>query len=355
MTTLYNIFGYPFGWVIWALYKVIPNYAIAIILFTLITKLILMPISIKQQKNSAKTALFQPKLEALKKKYGKNQEKYQQELQKLYQQEGANPASSCGPLIIQMLLLFGVYDVVCKPLKHILRISADAIDIIVNTATSAGAKIANGSLQSQLFAFDFFKSNPDKFAELTNNLNQQGLDGAGIVDKLQNFDLNFLGINLGQTPSLSWNLLLIVPILAGVTAFLTSFVSNKINLKNNPAMASQQSTMNIMLFTMPLFSVWIAFSVPAGVGFYWIISNIFMIFQTIVLAKIYTPQKLKEYAEKEAEKRRAASGTYTTVAEEIDEETGEVREVKRQLSDKERIAEARRRMAEKYGDEISDD
>lgn len=345
------LIGIPFGYVMWAIYQIIPNYAVSIIIFTLFTKLILLPLSIKQQKNTAKTALLTPKLERLKKQYGKNQQKYQEEMQKLYEREGVNPMSGCLPMLIQLPLIIGIYDVVCKPLKHLLHLSNDVItqftSIVNEVAKAANGKelFANNSLQSQIHAFNYYKAHMSDFADLASKIGQDA------VDKINGFSLDFLGINLGETPSWAFNLLLLIPILSGVTALLSSIISTKIQQKNNPSMAGA-SSMKTMMLIMPLFSAWIAFSVPAGVGFYWAVSNVFITLQTIVLAKIYTPEKLKAYAEAETEKRRMSRGVYTTTAEVVDEETGEVKEVTetKKMSDSERIALARKRMAEKYGD-----
>ena len=165
-----------------------------------------------------------------------------------------------------------------------------------------------------------------------------------------NFKIEFFGINFGQIPSWGWNLIILIPILSGITALLSGFISQQINKKNNPAMQGQGATMGMMLLFAPIMSFWIAFRVPAGVGFYWIISNIFIIIQTIVISKIYTPEKLKEIAEKEMEKIKEKRKV-TVDTNIVDEETGEVKTVVKELSDAEKIAAARKRMAEKYGED----
>ena len=337
------IIGYPFGWVMWLLYQLVDNYLLALILFTLITKLILIPISVKQQKNSAKMSLFQPKLEALKKKYGNNQQKYQEEMQKLYEQEGLNPASSCFPMLIQMLLILGIYDVVNKPLSYILRMPKDTIKAFINTAKSLGCSFKNGTngLQAEIQAFNFFKQDPSKFADI---LDSQTMEA------FENFKIEFFGINFGEIPTWVWPIMLI-PILSGLTALISSIISMAVNKKNNPAMANQGASMGVMMLMAPIMSLWIAFAVPAGVGFYWTISNIFLIFQTIIIGKIYTPEKLKELAEKEIEKNKSKRAIYTT-ATVVDKKTGEEKTViKENMTDAERIAAARKRMEEKYGDD----
>ena len=339
---MYDIIGYPFGWVMWLLYQLAHNYLLDLILFTIITKLILLPITIKQQKNTAKMTLFQPKLEQLKKKYGNNQQKYQEEVQKLYQTEGVNPASSCLPMIIQMLLLFGIYDVVNKPLTHILRMSKETVNTFVNFAYNMeNFKGGVNSLQAQLHAFNLFKQNPDAFSSV--------LD-AKTMDALNGFNLNFFGINFGEIPTWAWNLLILIPILSGITALASGMISFFINRKNNPAANQGGMSMGLMLLFAPIMSFWIAFNVPAGVGVYWIISNIIIIIQTIIIAKIFTPEKLKEIAQKEVEKAKEKR-KITTTYEVVDEETGEVTTSVKELTDAEKIAAARKKMAEKYGED----
>lgn len=334
MSGILNLVSIPFGWAMWALYQVFKNYGLAIVFFTIITKLILVPLAIKQQKNQAKTALFQPKLDKLKKMYGNNKEKYQEEMMKLYQAEGINPMASCGPMIIQLLLVIGIYDVVRKPLTHILKIPAESIDYIIEKSSKA----------TELEAFMQFKENPALFTELT----------AEVADKLNGFEITVFGLNFGAVPTLN-SILILIPILSGITAMISSIVSQKVNGRNNPAMEQAGSSMKIMMYTMPLMSVWIAFKVPAGLGFYWIISNIFIIAQTIILGRLYSPEKLKAYAEAEVEKRRMQTGKIYTHAEEVDEDKTDDKDSGKKLSkkelDKKRLAEARKRMAEKYGDD----
>ena len=115
MNKLYDIIGIPFGYLMSWIYSFVGNYAVAIVLFTLVTKIILFPVNYKTQKSAARTRLLNPKIEKLKKSYSNNPTKLQEEQQKLYQQEGINPMASCLPSIVQMLLLFGVLDVVYKP------------------------------------------------------------------------------------------------------------------------------------------------------------------------------------------------------------------------------------------------
>lgn len=343
MNWLTNLIGIPLGWIMWLLYSVIKNYGIVLILFTILVKALMFPLSVKQQKATAKMSVFQPKVQEIQKKYEKNKEKQQEELMKLYETHGYNPMSGCLPMLLPFIILFGLIDVIYRPLTHILHISSDAITkateiLSQNGITSTGRPELD--ILSNITKFDF--------SEL----------GADVVSKIQNFDYSLFGIDLSVVPTWAWNWFLLIPILSGVTAFLVSMVSMRMNPAANQQ-ASGMGAMKIMMYVMPLFSVWIAFSVPVGVGFYWILSNVLSGVQSVILYKLYSPEKYKkEFEEKmqaEAEKKKLERAQRKKIktadsAEPLDPETE-----KMLLSEKERnrkrLAEARKRDAEKYGEE----
>ena len=367
-----QLFGYPLGWIMWLLYTVIPNYGICLILFTVMVRAILFPLSIKQQKSSAKMSVFQPKMAEIQKKYANNKEKQQEEMMKLYQDHGYNPMSGCLPLLIQFPILIGIIDVVYNPLKHILRIPSDVITQLSDIMSQHVAQF--NSYQAELQIVSAIQ-NPDTAGWFSSV-------GAEYVDKIANFDYSLFGLNLGIVPEISLNWMILVPILSGVTSFLVSLVS----MKTNPSMnANQQGgcMMKGMMYGMPLFSVWIAFTVPVGVGIYWIISNVLAGAQSIILNKMYSPSRYKEeYEQKmreveeqkrlEREKRRKKKlerGEELAEEDMTEEELKQFKKARRQqrtedpdrnpeeeyLTSKEqarrRLAEARRRDAEKYGEE----
>ena len=125
MNALYDIIGVPFGYLMKLINYFFDNYAVSIIVFTIVTKLLMLPINYKTQKSAARMQLLTPKLEKLRKSYANNPQRLQQEQQKLYIEEGVNPMGSCLPAFIQMFLLFGVLDVVYKPITHILDFTKD--------------------------------------------------------------------------------------------------------------------------------------------------------------------------------------------------------------------------------------
>lgn len=354
-----SIFGTPLGWIMKFLYWFIPNYGLALVVFTVLVRLAVFPLNIKQQKMTAKMSLFQPKLQKLQKQYGKNKEKYQEEMMKLYQQEGYNPMSSCLPMLLQMVVLFGIIDVVYKPLKHILSVSSDTINAAAKILTEAGVKkssymelpiinaIQNGKVGD--IAID-----PALFNDIFS---------ADVLDRIKHFDLNFLGISLGQNPSWTWPIMLL-PLISGATSLIVSFISIHYQKKNATTEQSGMGMMKGMMYIMPIFSTWIAFTLPSGVGLYWIVSNLFSMAQTVILNKVYSPEKMKAQVAKEqaARKKKKPSQFQQALKDEIDRRNGQAPAPKKPeeqptpegLTPNQAIALARKRMAEKYGDEYND-
>lgn len=167
MQFIMKIFGWPLGFVMLGCYMVTGNnYALAIVLFTIVTRLACLPLSIKQQKEQAKMALFKPKIDSIQKKYANNKERYNQELQKLYTEEGYNPMSGCLPTLIQFPILFGVIDVVYRPIYHVLRIGHNVINEMIATANAAGSAIQTASYYSEIELMKVVKAQPEIFRNL---------------------------------------------------------------------------------------------------------------------------------------------------------------------------------------------
>lgn len=410
MNFLYNICGYPLGFIMWLIYQVIKNYAVAIVLFTLLTKLLMIPFSIKSQKSSARMASMQPKLAAIQKKYANNKEKMQEEQMKLYSAEGYNPMSGCLPMLITFPILFGVIDVVYRPLTHIFHYGkefiAEAMIVtrqVCEAAAAAGAAIVPAnqlanlerSYQAQLFVVQAFQYDPGAFSGLESMQ-------SGFLSTMQTFTENFvLGpLNLGRNPDMTWPYILI-PIMAVLSQLLVSVYSQLYQRKTNPTM-KMNALMFVMMFGMPFFSGWISLSLPSAVGFYWAAQSVLSLVQMVVLNRIYTPERVAEMVKAEEAKRKkkgptafqramkesleiqkqkeaakaANGGKVLSARDEVLKESGlkpsEVdrkltpeekaeAEERRRISNKEAkdinrriIAEARRRMAEKYGDEIDE-
>ena len=348
--------GTPLGWIMWAIYSVVGNFTVALILFTIVTKALLFPLSIKQQKNTARMAAFRPQQEALQKKYGNNKQKYQEELMKLYEQEGYNPMSGCLPLLIQFPILFGLIDVIA-------HLSADTIEKMREIAEKAGGILGANTYAQEIDIINALNSG--KASLFTGQI------GADVIEKAQHIDLNFLGINLGERPVWAFNLLVLIPILSGITSLLVSIYSMKVNQAAQGEQAGG-GAMKGMMYIMPLFSVFFAFQVPAGVGFYWIVSNLLSGLQTFLLNKIWSPAKVaaKMEADRAAGKikkkkpskfQEAMKAAQAQQAGQAPSKNAPVstkpteEEAAAGLSQKEinrrRLAAARKRDAEKYGEE----
>lgn len=289
------------------------NYLIGLILFAIIVKIAMLPLSIKQQKNSIKQANLRPKEMAIRNKYkGRNdqptQQKMQNEIYELYQRENFNPAGGCLPLLIQLPILLGLYQVIIRPLEFLCRIpkdvvkaitESDALKEIVSKTLAEGQTVDKAiKSMSQIELVDVIKNNFNEFSA-------QLSDYVSSVKDLPNFDL--FGVNLAEIPSLDkMSVLLLVPVLT----FVISFLSMKINKKftynanegvqnNDPAAGCSTKMMD---WTMPAMSVWITFIVPAVIGIYWMFNNIFGTVQQIILAKVMPIPKFTEEDYKNAER-----------------------------------------------------
>lgn len=268
------------------------NFALAVLLFTILVNLLLLPLSIKSQKSNAGQTRIKPKVDALRKKYGDDKTRFNTELSRLYQEEKISTAGGCLPMVIRMIFIMAIYYCVTRPLSIILRISSD----VINNAVTA---LANQGITAQA-----------NYNELTilNNLDKLGDAGAGIVDKAQTLNFNLFGLDLTQKPEFSLNIfgdfqwIWLIPILSFVTAMLTSILSMRMQKKVNP----DAPNMAAMMLTMPLISLWIAFTVPGAVGLYWIYSNLIMGGIQLIVSHIYSPYKIiaNDHA-KAAMKRKA--------------------------------------------------
>lgn len=367
----------------WFCYKIVPIYALALILFTVLTRAALLPLSIKQQKSMVKMQIFRPKMMELQKKYANNREKLSEELNKLYMQEGYNPMSGCLPMLIQLPVLLGLYDVIQKPLTHLMHLGAAAIEqasaiaqsVLVTsgdmttTLFSSVSKITQstaGLMQGwfnpgsvtldlsrgyagQISVIDAVAKNPNAFSALD-----------GFTSQVQGLDFTFGPFDLTQQPSFSQiSLLWLIPILS----FLTSFLLSRITMKQSQAgmgddagsMAGMNKSMMIM---MPLMSAYIAFIAPAGLGVYWVISNLLMMFQTHMLYKYMNPKELAAKAIEEDRLKHEQERKEKIEERKKLRESGAETDVKRALSQKEinrlKLAAARKRDAEKYGEEYAE-
>ena len=305
MDVLRDILAVPFGWLLGQFYGIVDiffnkgSYFVAIALFALVFKFVLLPSSIKQQKSSSKQARLQPKLRRIQERYkgDKNaQQKIQEEQQALYQREGFNPMNQgCLPLLIQFPIIIGLYGAVYKPLTYIISLPKDTI-AACKTALKAlfDSKVLQGTFNDYQAEIQIIKNiGAIKEHLIANGTNIENLEE--VVSEIQTFgatQLTFFGMDLTVAPSFkAFNLLLLIPILSFLTSMATSLIAQMRQKRTNPAAANNAMT-GCMSFGMPLFSAWMTTMFPAAVGIYWIINNIYSFIQTLVVGHFYSPDKV---------------------------------------------------------------
>ena len=297
----------PFAWIMQTFYDLFfNNYTLALIAYAIVVKILLFPFSMKQQKSSLNMVRLKPYQDALQKKYGNNREKYNMELQKLYQREGYNPMSSCGPMLIQFPLILIIYHVVRHPLSFIgingerALFSANMKEEVLALANKVKDHLPSNMLdKSGEIAEKVVAKISDYELQIYNAANAAGEDVGIGGSKL--FGL----IDLSATPSNDfWSWMLLIPIICCVTSFLVSWISQKYSPMQQTADPSAQSSNKMMLYMMPIMSLIFTYSLNCALGVYWIIGNILSIGQTFLLNKIYDPKKVLEevYAKMEKEK-----------------------------------------------------
>lgn len=267
---LYDLFGQNYGW--------------ALVGFTLVVNLILLPLTLKQQKATAQMQLIQPELNKLQAKYKNDKEKLNTEMMKLYQNNNINPMSGCLPLLIQLPIILILYQVIINPLSYMVGLSAEQLtelQALVYGNTDTASKLLN----QLTLAADAAKLSAEKLSELSFTFTSI------------NFD--FFGLDLGAIPNhVKPSLLWIIPVLAGASTYLlswyTTYTTNakktedeKKKAQDNPA-AGQMQTMNKI---MPLITVYFAFTFAAGIGFYWIANNVFRFLQQVIVTQIISKKK----------------------------------------------------------------
>ncbi len=306
---------YPLGKLFWLCYQIVHDYGLAIILFAVIARLCLIPIGVKSEKSRRKMQKFQPKIQALQAKYkgDTRNPKYNEEIQKLYSEEGYSPTSGCLPALIQLPVILGLWNSIRNPLTYVFDVTG---------LEKIFARIQElGGLVGETYNINYSQ------LSLLNSINEYR---AQLTDLLPSnypeyIKMTFLGLNLGDTPKLAFEWGVLIPILSGVTSFLVGYLSQKINKRvdesNGVAVsgADPAKSMNFMLYTMPLISLVMAFSFQYGVGIYWIASNLLSLGQSYLIPHLVKdkeeekPKKEKKLNYNQIEKieREKALGIYT--------------------------------------------
>ena len=265
-----------FGYLLNALYSLFNNYGIAIIIFSILLRLILIPITIKQQKSMKKSAELQEEMKEISRKYKNNPEKLNQETIDLYKREKMGPFSGCLSSIVQILIILSVFWLVSQPLTYMKKVDKEVID---NYKTQIQTENNGGSAYTEI--------------EIINKY--------GKADERVSINMDFLGLDLSKVPGNSLNdwRVYIIPALYVLSSVISIKMTSKINQKKKeenvvnlednktPDELEAMEAMNKnMSYMMPMMSVFIAFIAPLGLALYWFVSNILMILERFIIDKI---------------------------------------------------------------------
>ena len=292
----------PFAWVLRLFYNLTNSYGLALILFTLVVKLVLLPFQLKSKKSMVRMQRFQPKMKEIQEKYANNQQKMNEELQDLYAREGINPMSGCLWSFLPFPIIIALYSIIRQPLSRLMMLSSDVITNIREIASGLGYVMeqtaGRASFYEEIQLAQFVNDHFDSFS---------GIDG------LMRMNYNFLGLDLTVMPGAVWKQVLtggwpviglvLIPIISAALSFFQSKVAMAAGGQsgNDPAARSTRS----MMYMMPLMSLWIGFTLPAALGVYWIANSVFQIIQDKILNKYFSTAMEQEETEKEREKREA--------------------------------------------------
>jgi len=310
MSIIYDVLGVVFGPIMNVIYGVVNNYGVAIILFTIFCRLLMLPSAVSQQKNQAKNQRIQYKMRKINEKYKDDKQRQMQEQQEFYKREGYNPMSAgcSGGMLLQFPIMFGLMAAIYRPLQYTAGISKEVIATLAGKAAEIlkDKTLTPSNLQIQLRIAE----NIDQFKSL--------LEPA-TYDKILGFVENFRfgPWQLGLTPREGKTFVYyLIPVLAGVTSMAASMYTTLRQRKANPAQQQGMVMMMAMSLGMPIFSAVISLNFPVGIGIYWIISSLVALLQTVVLSFTHPPQRmLAKSMVDETIERRSRENSRKKVAE----------------------------------------
>ena len=308
----WDIIKVPFGYVLEWLYQFSSNYGLALILFSLIVKLILLPMSIKSKKSMMKMSRLAPQVKRLEAKFGDDKEGYQKATMALYKEEGVSMYSGCLWSFIPLIIIIPLYQVIRQPMEYLMHLSSEQAASIVKLIADAGVNLGKQEYYQQLVAASHISEYLDQIRTALPEL-------ANTVIHPINFQ--FLGVDLSAVPNwkiwqysdYSWaNIgLFLIPIVAAASQLLASVVSQKMNNsvvtdekgeKDKDAAAVANQSTKMMLYMMPLMSLWFCFFMPAAISIYWIAQAVLGMIQDALL----TLRFRKVYDAEDAERQERA-------------------------------------------------
>lgn len=347
MSTIGYYICVPFAWLVRLFYNLTNSYGVALILFTLVIKLIMLPFQMKSKKSMMRMSRVSGQMQELQKRYAKNQAKLQEEMQKLYEEEGVNPMSGCLWSLIPLPILIALYSIIRQPITHFMMLSKDVLQTVVQSAADAGVNLTNIVMMDKATGTPALKDGLYQLASYGQINLVKAVQEMGLSTPEGWFDMNynFLGLDLTATPweyvksfTFTWAVIgvILIPILAG----LSQFVFSKLTMKTQPqADAAGGASMKSMMYMMPLMSVYITFIMPAALGVYWIAQSVFSLIQEAILNKTFSA-KLSEEEEARFQARQADRQRRMEEARVQEQQRKQEEQKKKTLREKQQAAQA---------------
>ena len=361
-----KIITIPFGYILDVLYQLVGNYGLALILFALVVQLVLLPITAKSKKSMMKMSRLTPKMQAIKEKYPNDQQKQNEAIQKLQQEEGVGlGCGGCLWSLVPMLILIPLYGVIRQPIEYMLHESAENAQAIVSIVKEGLPNLFTGqnTFYEQLIAASHIAEFKDHILAAGIEVSERTLEG---------LNFTFLGLDLGKVPEFrvwdatvwTWNWACIgnflIPVVSAGQQILSMLISQKANNsvitdekglqdKETAKNSQQNQSSKVMMWTMPIFSLWIGFTVPAALSVYWFIGGVIRMVEDLVLTKHYRKiydaedaERLKKHLEEEAieaEKERIRAEKRAANPDGITENTSK-KKLQKKLQQEEEAAKA---------------
>ena len=288
----------PFAWLLRALYELTSSYGWALVLFTVVIKLIMLPFQMKSKKSMMRMSRFQPMIKEIQTRYKNNQVKMNEELQRLYAEEGVNPMSGCRWSFLPFPILIALYSIIRQPITRFMMLTTTAMQGVIDAVSAAGfdlAAIAMTANDGAVTVKDGL-TQLQPYGQITLVKAAQEL-GVALPEGWIHMDFSFLGMDLttipsnviGQIGTGGWAVIgvLLIPIVSGALSFWQS----KVSMAGNPAAADPNDptarSTRMVTWMMPIMSLWIGFTLPASLGVYWIANSVLMLVQEKVLNKYF--------------------------------------------------------------------
>ncbi|MBQ8995886.1 MAG: YidC/Oxa1 family membrane protein insertase [Oscillospiraceae bacterium] len=353
MNLISSLLAVPLGYIMKFCYWLVTDilhmplaYVFALFLFTLITKILMFPLSMQQQKSTAQMAAFNPLIQDIQTRYKNDRDKQNEELTKLTTEYGYNPTAGCLPMVINLLIMFGLVEVIYKPLSYMLTLPKDLVSVLseraIALAAEGGTTLASNNRMIETYIIQFVKSNFAAFSDLTSTYGPE-------LTKIQNLQMNIGSINLYEKPELKLSLALIIPIFSIVTQLISTVVMMKSSGTQDGAAARQTRS---MMITSSLMFAWFSFLYPLGFSLYWGFQNLLSMLQSLLLKKMYDPEKMKAEIQEQIKQKKKQKNARRTVTY-TDKNTGKTveKELSANEADRLRLQRAREIDQERYGEE----